>query len=107
MTAMQINSFTYALSVPNTSTTLALRPDITGLRSMIISNSGTAPVFLFTATSGTPTAVFPASGGGPLNGTVILPNTVQTYSCDDTDTVVAAISQSGTNLIFIQFGSGE
>lgn len=106
MVAMNLNSPTYVLSATTSSSSVTLTPQDTNASSVVVTNTGSVPVFLVSGTSA-PTAVYPTSATVPLNGKVIGAGVTATFTKNTGDGYISGITSSGTATVAISVGAGE
>lgn len=109
MVAMNLNTNTYALASSASSAAITLSPQDANQSSLIVYNSDTTyPVFLVSGTGSAPTAVVPTSATAPLQGKMLGPNTVGTFSKIVGHEFISAISLgAGTGHLYVAVGAGE
>lgn len=105
MSAMNMNQRTHVLPASTSSSSVTITHNSPQALNCIITNEGTASACVVTGISSA-TAVYPtASSSQP--GTVILAGQTILVTKNLGDTVMAAITSSGTATLYIQPGPGE
>lgn len=108
MSAMNLNTNSYAISIDNTSKSATLIDNDVNSKSLILFNGSTNPVFVVSGQTAAPTAVFPTSATAPLQGKVIAPNATVLFEKNSTHKYISAIqAAAGVGSLYISIGSGE
>ena len=103
-----VNSNCYVIAVDNTSKSATFVEMDINKPHLIMYNGSTQPVFVTLGKTSAPTAVFPTSATAPVQGTVIPPGAMATFSKTTTDKYISAIQgTSGTGSLYINVTSGE
>jgi hypothetical protein len=107
MSIMNVNTNTYVIAVDNTNKSATLTPQDTNQSKLIIYNGSTTAAFVVSGKTA-PTAVFPTSATVPLQGKVVGPGAIVTFSKNTDHGFISAIqATSGTGNLYISPGSGE
>lgn len=107
MDIQNLNTNTYVIAIDNTSKSATLIPQDANQTSCILYNGSTNAVFVVSGKTA-PTAVFPTSATVPLQGKVLAPGSIQTFTKNIGDGFISAIqATSGTGSLYISLGAGE
>lgn len=107
MDIQNLNTNTYVIDIDNTNKSATLIPQDINQSVLIIYNGSTNSVFVVSGKTA-PTAVFPTSATDPLQGKVIPPGAVVSFTKNTDHGFISAIqATSGTGNLYISVGAGE